>query len=101
MNPTSVRGIRRQIARFMERGKPVPQWVMDNLGKALREAGDNQTPEKAIEAMGIRIIGSQKKRAPGYRVLPGNTFGKATKGRSLSGEELALRKLQITGHKET
>lgn len=73
MNPTSIRGIRRQIERFHKTGKPVPQWVRDNLEQALKE----QTPK------------DWKLRT--YKVLPGTKLGAASKGRSLTPEEIKAR----------
>lgn len=39
MQPTSVKGTRRQISRKIRAGKPIPQWMLDNLDGALDKAG--------------------------------------------------------------
>lgn len=78
MNPTSIRGIRRQIERFHKANKPVPQWVLDSLDKAMRE----KPP--------------QNWKLQTYKVLPGTTLGKASPGRQLTGPELEARKRDLT-----
>jgi hypothetical protein len=91
MQPTSAEGIRRQIQRKQKAGKLVPQRMIDALAEAIK-----RNPEKAHLTKGIdgKLIKPSRKNKI-YKVLHGTKLGKASKGRTISGDELERRKKEL------
>jgi hypothetical protein len=99
MQPTSYRGLRKQIERYHRAKKPVPQWILDAMkeAKALRHLNRvakrfedrGGLTEADFKARGVKPSSARLKGLHGIRL------GKASKGRALSGEELEARKLEL------